>query len=1063
MRTPQGAPEEQLPCPGRCETRRFRKTVMSNHAVLQVNLLAGFQVVVGDQSVPAAAWHQKRAAAVVKLLALEPTHRLHREQVLEALWPDLDVEAGARNLRVALHHARHRLTEAGAAPGAFLVRDGESLLLGSREAVWVDVDAFERAAARAWRAADPEAVEAALEWYAGDLLPEDPYEDWAERRRAGLRASYLALLARLASLADQCGDLDRAIAAQQRILAVEPAQEETHAALMRLFASAGRRTQALAQYQRLVAVLEIEVGTAPDRSTRALHEAIRDDRFPERDGSRIPAVGWTNLPAPVDALIGREREVAEVRQLLATARLVTMTGPGGVGKTRLALAVAGDLAAAVPDGICFVDLASIRDPSLVVPAIARALGVSDTGRQPQVEVLAAAVRDKRLLLLLDNFEQVAEAAPSLANLLRACPALKAVVTSRVRLRLRGEQEYPVAPLGLVEQVARASVTDVAQSEAGRLFAGRAREARPDFALTPENAVAVAAICRRLDGLPLAIELAAARAKVLPPASLLARLERRLPLLTGGGHDLPKRQRTMRDAIAWSHDLLSPEEHAQFRRLSVFVGGSTLEAAEAVADLGGDVGVGVLDGLASLVDKSLLREEDGPGGEPRFAMLETIREFALEQLAASGETVEVQRRHAAFYLALAEAADAELTSSQQAVWLDRLEVDRANLRAALGWGLEADATIGLRLAGALGRFWGMRGSVAEGRVHLDALLALPAPTRPAARARALNAAGLLARMQGDSARAEALVDEAVCLWRLLHDRRGLVPALYARAWHAKERNDLELAISRFEECLTLAREGGDRFHIAACLVSLAEIANDQGNAARADALQRDGVALFQELGDIANVGWSTYSLGAMILHRGQPAAALPLLETALAHFHKVDEPRGVAWSLTALAEATWLLAEQQATTTVPVGDVTRAMGSRAAGLYAEALGLAVAFEDKRIIVICLEGLATVAFRWGEAEGTIRLLGAAAALREAVPYPMGPHARGVTERIIAGARLTLDERAFTTAWMAGRALPLSQTVVLAEETAAAIAARPMADQATAGTCGPAALTLGNRPDG
>ncbi|MDQ3435149.1 MAG: tetratricopeptide repeat protein, partial [Actinomycetota bacterium] len=796
------------------------------------------------------------------------------------------------------------------------MRDGESLLLGPPETVSVDVDAFELAAARAWRVRDLQAVETALEHYAGDLLPDDPFDDWAEPRRVGLRTTCLALLARLARLAEQRGDLDRAIAALQRILALEPAQEETHVALMRVFALAGRRPQALAQYRRLVIVLETELGTAPEPATRALHEAIRDHHPADQDSLPAPAraVRRTNLPAPVDTLIGRDRERAELRQLLATARLVTLTGPGGVGKTRLALAVASDMAAAFPDGAFFVDLSPIRDPALVLSAIARAVEVYDTGSQPQIEALAVTLQEKRLLLLLDNFEQVVDAAPIVANLLGVCPGLKAQVTSRVRLRLRGEQEYPVAPLAVPVNPVSVIAAEVAAAAAGQLFVQRATEARPDFVLTPQNAAAVGEICRRLDGLPLALELAAARVRILRPQMLLERLDAPLAVLTGGARDLPERHQTIRATIAWSHDLLSEAERYLFRRLAVFAGIWTLAAAEAVIGLNGDPGISVLDGLTSLVDKCLLQSVNGGqlrDTETRFAMLETIREFALEQLIASGESAEVQRRHAAFYLGLAEAADAELTSSQQPMWLDRLDADRANLRAALDWALEEDVITGLQLAGALGRFWGMRGSVAEGRAHLDALLALPTLARPMTRARALNAAGLLARLQGDTGRAEALVDEAVHLWRLLNDRRGLIPALYARAWHAKERNDLEMATSRFEECLTLAREEGDRSHVAACLVSLAEIANDQGDAVSADALQREGVALFQELGDVANVGWSTFSLGAMILHRGQPTAALPLLETALAQFHKVEEPRGVAWSLTALAEATWLLAEQHA--------------------------------------------------------------------------------------------------------------------------------------------------------
>ncbi len=492
----------------------------------------------------------------------------------------------------------------------------------------------------------------------------------------------------------------------------------------------------------------------------------------------------------------------------------------------------------------------MTDPALVASTIASTLGMRDAGDEPLEARLKTFLRDEHLLLVLDNFEQVVEAAPVVADLLAACPALKVLVTSRVRLRVSGEHEHTVPPLEVAEQEEAASVEDVAGSGAVRLFVARARAVKADFALTPETASVVATICRRLDGLPLAIELAAARIKVLPPAALLARLEKRLPLLGGGGRDLPVRQQSMRDAIAWSYDLLSPKEQPLFRRLAVFVGGFTLEAAEAVVGGALDPGVDPFEAVASLVDTSLLRQENGPTGEPRYRMLEMVREFGLERLAASGEEAAVRAAHAAHFLALAERAVLEPHGDTAIYpWLPVLDDEHPNLRAALGWLAGADdAGAFLRLATRLSQFWYLRGHFSEGRRWLEEAVARAGGAPPALRAAALYGAGRLAHYQGDDARAVPLLEEALGLARCV-DGSWLTPtALLLLGVVAEDRGQYARAEPPLQEALALYREGGHAGLASLTLGHLGIVAYGRGDLVRADQTLEEALALARTSGD-----------------------------------------------------------------------------------------------------------------------------------------------------------------------------------------------------------------------
>ena len=518
-----------------------------------------------------------------------------------------------------------------------------------------------------------------------------------------------------------------------------------------------------------------------------------------------------NLPPQLTPFIGREALVAEIRDRLAqpAVRLLTLTGPGGAGKTRLALQVAAEELGAYRDGVWFVQLAPVASVTLVAATIAGALGVRESPAETIESSLRAYLRPRQLLLLLDNFEHVVDASPLVSDLLSSSPEIRVLVTSRAPLHLSGEYELPVPPLALPSSEGTLRLDDALASEAVRLFVDRARAVQNHFEVTEENVEAIVAICRRLDGLPLAIELAASRVRLLPPKAILARLDSRLTLLTGGGRDLPERQQTLRGAIAWSHDLLEPAQQTLFRRLAVFAGGWTIDAAEAVAGFGADPPLPVFDGLDALHDTSLIRAQEGIGADaradPRFAMLQTIQEFASEQLATSGELGQAKEAHASWFLELALSAEPHLPGPSAVSWLDRLESEHDNLRGALDWlRTQGDAERAVTLAAALWRFWWLRGHIAEGRFELETALAVTSPMASAARNSALDGAGVLAETQGDYDRAEALHREALTISRDRGDRTGIARALGNLGVVAFDRGEDDQATALLEESLALAR-------------------------------------------------------------------------------------------------------------------------------------------------------------------------------------------------------------------------------------------------------------------
>lgn len=712
-----------------------------------------------------------------------------------------------------------------------------------------------------------------------------------------------------------------------------------------------------------------------------------------------------DVPVPRTSLVGREKDVTEAVRLLLDPdiKLLSFTGTGGAGKTRLALAVAKHVSEHFPGGAQFVALASITNPDLVGAAIVKALNLQPVANRTIPQVISDQMEaGDPFLLILDNFEQVLPAARLVSEILAHCPFIKAVITTRASLQIYGEQEFPVAPL--------------LGNAAMQLFQQRATAVRPNFAVTSENEAAIKAICDRLDGLPLAIELAAARTKILSPKAILKRLQSGLDLLTKGASDVPERQRTLRRTIDWSYDLLNAAEQRLFWRFSAFVGGATLEATEAVCNTGQDLEIRVFEGLASLLDKNLVQRVDSPDAEPRFTMLETIREYAQERLASSGEEPQTRRSHAAYCLVIAEEGNPELDSKERSEWLARCDVEIDNCRSALDWLAQNNQVEwALRLSMALFRFWDMRDMFVEGRARLETLLRLLQGGYLKERGRICTFLGALATPQGDYAAADAFLRQSLTFYRELNDHWGIAASWNALAVATRDRGDFEEAELYFEQSLQYWRRLPDRLSTARCLHNLANAAQMHGDYERAAAALAEAASIFEQVEDASGAAWSISQSGDLALEQGRIEAAQNLYRNALAAFRKTEDRWGWARSLTDL------------------GRIYSIQGQFASAhaAYREALGLFAELGHQRGIARALEGTACLAAASGDAFRALTLAAAAEHLRTQIGAPLHQAERAKLEEGLTAAREILKSSGGKGAWQKGLEMSLQAAILLALE--------------------------------
>ena len=900
---------------------------------------------------------QKRRALLAVLL-LDANSVVSGDRLIDALWGDSPPETARNTIQVYISQLRKLLPESAletAPPGYRLVIEPDNVDLFE----FIRLSEEGRTALGAGDAAGgADTLRAALALWRGAPLADLAWEPFAQAEIVRLEELRLAALEDRIDADLALGRHGQLIGELEQLVAEHPLKERLRAQLMLALYRSGRQADALAVYQRARRTLVDELGIEPSDSLKQLELAIlAHDPALSLDAPLAAPPSPRQVPTPPTPLLGRESELAALADLVRRedARLVTLTGIGGIGKTRLALELVRRLAPEFQHGSAVVTLATLREQELVARTILEALAIPEAGQDPE-EVLTAELQGTELLLLVDNFEQVLPAAGSIARLLDTTPGLKVIVTSRAPLHVAAEREFPVPPL--------------ADDEAAELFIARAHAANPNFVLSERNAGAVAEICTRLEGLPLAIELAAARTKLLPPVALLSRLGNRLELLTGGRRDAPQHQQTLRMTLDWSYDLLEPDAQRLFARLGVFAGGCTLESAEAVC--GGDGSV--LEGLAALVDESLVRQRETDTGEPRFSMLEIVREYALERLSGSGDGDETRRRHLEHFVSLAEEAEPKLADRDQIAWFARLEDEHDNLRAALAFALDSDdPSSALRLAVGVRGFWQIHGYLVEGRQALESALAATPDVPSELRAKALNLSGILAGEQGE----------------------------------------FDTARLRFRAALEDAHVVGSTHVISSALVNLGNLAFFGGDLDAARDLFKESIEYFASLDDIRGQALAKENVGLMALTADDVPEAVTWLTAALELAREVGDDREIGAASRSLAAAM-----------IELGD-----SAQATSLLAESLALARELGEPHGIAVCLDTFAGLAATAGEVDRAATLFGASDAARASIGAQRQPDHQILYDRWLARTLAHLDTDTYSSHYEDGRSLTLDEACSLA----------------------------------